>query len=152
MIINNRKDLDAAPQEVRDKFMNSLAGGINRWVWDGNDWVIQQDDSSITRYEFNLSDFPDAPIPEMPDYNPDEKALKQARESATLTRMAFMLALQEAGLYDEAEAAVDSDQIPKIAKIQWRNASVFKRMDETLVQFAAAMNYTDDQLDQIFGI
>ena len=50
MIINDRKDLDAAPPEVRKKFMTRLANGINRWVWDGNDWVIQQDDTTITRY------------------------------------------------------------------------------------------------------
>ncbi len=152
MIINNRKDLDAAPQEVRDKFMNSLSNGINRWVWDGNDWVIQQDDSTITRYDFTLADFPDAPTPEMPDYNPDEKALQQARESATLTRMAFMLALEEAGLYDEAEAAVDSEAVSKAGKIMWRNASVFNRMDETLNQFATSLGYTEQQMDQLFGI
>ena len=152
MIINDRKDLDAAPPEVRQQFMTRLANGINRWVWDGNDWVIQQDDSTITRYAFTLADFPNAPVPEMPDYNPDERALQQARESATLSRMEFMLALEEAGLYDEAEAAVDSDQVSKAGKIMWRNASAFNRMDETLVQFASTLGYTDEQMDQLFGI
>lgn len=74
------------------------------------------------------------------------------RRNASLSRMEFMLALEEAGLYDEAEATVDSDQIPKAAKIMWRNASAFNRMDETLVQFATSLGYTDEQMDQLFGI
>jgi len=80
------------------------------------------------------------------------KALEQKRNQASLTRMAFMLALEEAGLYDAAEAAVESDQVSKAAKIMWRNASVFNRIDETLTSFANQLGYTDAQLDELFGI
>jgi len=80
------------------------------------------------------------------------KLLQAEREQASLTRMAFMLALEEAGLYDAAEAAVESDQVSKAAKIMWRNASVFNRTDKTLTSFASQLGYTDAQLDAIFGI
>ena len=82
----------------------------------------------------------------------DKALLQEKRNNATMTRMKFMLALEEAGLYDEAEEAVDSEKVSKAGKIMWRNASVFNRMDETLVQFATALGYTEAQLDALFGI
>jgi len=81
-----------------------------------------------------------------------DKLLQSKRDRASLSRMAFMLALEEAGLYDEAEAAVESNQVSKTAKIMWRNASVFNRTDETLTSFASQLGYTDAQLDELFGI
>jgi exosome complex RNA-binding protein Rrp42 (RNase PH superfamily) len=80
------------------------------------------------------------------------KLLQAKREQASLSRMAFMLALEEAGLYDAAEAAVESDKVSKAGKIMWRNASVFNRTDETLTSFAEQLGYTDAQLDALFGI
>jgi hypothetical protein len=81
-----------------------------------------------------------------------DKLAQVKKDKASLTRMAFMLALEEAGLYDAAEAAVESDQVSKAAKIMWRNASVFNRTDETLTSFANQLGYTDAQLDALFGI
>lgn len=81
-----------------------------------------------------------------------DKLLQAKRDRASLNRMAFMLALEEAGLYDAAEAAVESDQVSKAGKIMWRNASVFNRTDETLTSFAEQLGYTDAQLDALFGI
>jgi hypothetical protein len=75
MIINNRKDLDAAPDAIREHFMTRLAGSINRWEWDGTEWKLVQDDSSIVKFDFTVADFPEPPVPEKPDYNPDEKAV-----------------------------------------------------------------------------
>lgn len=76
MIINNRKDLDAQPDDIRQQFIDKLAGSINKWDWQG-EWVLIQDTSSIDRFDFALSDFPDAPVPDKPDYNPDDKQAKQ---------------------------------------------------------------------------
>jgi len=81
-----------------------------------------------------------------------DKLLQAKRNQASLSRMDFMLALEENGLYDAAEAAVESDQVGKAGKIMWRNASVFNRTDETLVEFALQLGYTDAQLDIIFDI
>ena len=82
MIINNRKDLDAAPDDVRDRFLASLAGSINKYVWDGTDWVLEQNTAEIERFGFMLADFPDAPVPDKPTYNPDERALEQEANEA----------------------------------------------------------------------
>ena len=71
MIINNRKDLDAAPEDVRSEYMEKLAASINKYQWDGSDWVLYQDTSTVARFEFDVSDFPDAPVPTKPTHNPD---------------------------------------------------------------------------------
>jgi hypothetical protein len=90
MIINNRKDLDAAPDDVRARFMASLAGSINKYSWDGGDWVLQQDESTIGRFGFTAADFPDAPVPEKPDYNPDDRELEQEAKEIRNQRNALL--------------------------------------------------------------
>jgi len=92
MIINDAKDLNAAPADVRERFMESLAAGINRWGWDGNDWVLTQDTATIEKFGFTLADFPDAPTPEKPNYNPDQRQLEQEAEEARTQRNALLAA------------------------------------------------------------
>ena len=70
MIINNRKDLDAAPEDVRNEYTKKLAASINKYQWDGSDWVLYQDTSTVARFEFDVSDFPNAPVPTKPTHNP----------------------------------------------------------------------------------
>jgi len=90
MIINNRKDLDAAPDDVRERFVNALAGSINKYVWNGTEWTLEQNTSEIEKFDFSLDDFPDAPVPEMPAYNPDERALEQEAEEVRTQRDALL--------------------------------------------------------------
>jgi len=90
MIINNRKDLDAAPDDVRERFVNSLAGSINKYVWNGTEWTMEQNTSEIDRFGFTLADFPDAPVPNMPAYNPDERQLEQEADEARTQRDALL--------------------------------------------------------------
>jgi len=90
MIINNRKDLEAAPDDVRERFVNSLAGSINKYVWNGTEWTLEQNTTEIERFGFTLADFPDAPVPEMPAYNPDERQLKQEAEEVRTQRDALL--------------------------------------------------------------
>ena len=92
MIINDRKDLDAAPDDVRDRFLASLAGSINNYVWDGTDWVLEQNTAEIARFGFTLADFPNAPTPEKPNYNPDQRQLEQEAEEARAQRDALLAA------------------------------------------------------------
>ena len=105
MIINNRKDLDAAPDSVREQFLSRLASTINKYVWDGIDWVLEQDESSIARFEFTVADFPDAPVPEKPDYNPDERAREQEANEVRTQRDAL---LAETDWTQVADAPVDA--------------------------------------------
>jgi len=91
MIINNRKDLDAAPDHVREQFIARLAGSINRWEWDG-EWKLVQDDSTIVKFGLTVADFADAPVPEKPDYNPDERERDQLAKEVRDQRDALLAA------------------------------------------------------------
>ena len=106
MIINNRKDLDAAPDSVREQFLSRLASTINKYVWDGTDWVLEQDESSIARFEFTVADFPEPPVPEKPNYNPDQKALDAEADEVRSQRDALLTATDWTQVPD---APVDSD-------------------------------------------
>jgi len=90
MIINDRKDLDAAPDDVRERFVNALAGSINKYVWNGSEWTLEQNTTEIERFGFTLADFPDAPVPDMPAYNPDQRQLEQEAEEARTQRDALL--------------------------------------------------------------
>jgi len=90
MIINDRKDLDAAPADVRDRFLASLAGSINKYVWNGSEWTLEQNTTEIERFGFTLADFPNAPTPEKPNYNPDQRQLEQEAEEARTQRDALL--------------------------------------------------------------
>jgi len=90
MIINNRKDLDAASDDVRERFVNSLAGSINKYVWNGTEWTLEQNTAEIERFDFSLDDFPDSPVPEMPAYNPNERQLEQEAAAARSERNALL--------------------------------------------------------------
>jgi len=106
MIINTRKDLDAAPDHIREQFMQRLAGTINKYEWDGSDWVLVQDDSSIVKFDFTVADFPEPPVPEKPDYNPDQRALEQQANEARTQRDAL---LAESDWTQVLDAPVDGE-------------------------------------------
>jgi len=89
-MFNSRKDLDAAPAEQKEKFLGLLAASINKWSWDGVEWVLGQNTTEIEKFDFTLDDFPEAPIPEMPAYNPDERALEQEAEEVRTQRDALL--------------------------------------------------------------
>ena len=80
MLINTRKDLDAAPAEDRERFMVQLSGTIHKWRWSDTEWEQYADTSTIERFGFTLDDFPDAPVPAEPDYSPDEKEAEAERD------------------------------------------------------------------------
>ena len=74
--------------------------------------------------------------------------LEELRERATLSRMAFMLALDDMGELEAVQAA----DLPKRARIMFDNAQSFERMHPELLNLAAEMGYTDAQLDALFNI
>ena len=91
MIINDRKDLDAASDDARDRFLVSLARSINKYVWNGGEWVLEQNTTEIERFGFTLADFSDAPVPDKPTYNPDERALEQEADEVRTQRDALLV-------------------------------------------------------------
>lgn len=81
--INTRADLDAIKgTEQYDRFLRFLAGTINRWRWQGGEWVLTRRSAAIARFGYAVEDFPDAPVPDKPTDNPDEQALDAARDAA----------------------------------------------------------------------
>jgi hypothetical protein len=90
MIINDAKDLEAAPSDVRELFVERLADGINRWSWENGEWMLGQNTAEIEQFGFTLNDFPDAPIPDKPDYNPDERQLDQQAKEVRNERNALL--------------------------------------------------------------
>jgi hypothetical protein len=105
-------------------------------------WVDAPDDVSPATHEWDGAAL--VVKPTQPRTDP--------RASASLTRMEFMLALDAAGLLDDAEAFVAAADTPRQAKIMWSNASRFERSHPTLVAMATAMDLTDAQMDAVFGI
>ena len=91
MIINNRSDFDAAPAEQREQFMKRLALSVHKWRWTGSDWEQYENTDSINRFGFTVADFPDAPVPAKPDYNPDERALEQEADEVRTQRDALLV-------------------------------------------------------------
>jgi len=152
MIINDAKDLHAAPADVREKFMEQLAASINRWDWQNGEWVLIQDESTIAKFGFAATAFPNAPTPEKPNYNPDERALEQAREGASLSRADFKLGLWDMGELDAVKALMDDPATDPRIKIMWEDSGRFERMHPDLLQLAQVMGYTEDQLDELFGL
>jgi adenylate kinase family enzyme len=73
MIINTRTDLDNAPEEVRQKFIERLSYTIHSWQWQNEEWVEKISDNEISRFGFTLSDFPNPPKQPKPTNNPDEE-------------------------------------------------------------------------------
>ncbi len=152
MIINSRKDLDNAPADVRKRFVDQLGAGINHWDWQNGEWVSVQETATIERFGFTAADFPHAPVPEKPDYNPDEKAIQSERESARLSRAEFKLALLERNELDDVKAAMESPDADPRAVILWQDANTFDRTNADLLRLASDLGYTEADLDDIFGI
>ena len=116
MIINNRTDLDAAPKDVQEAFKQRLAAGINSWQWNGKKWVKVQNTETIERFGFTVADFPDAPVLEQPDYNPDEQEQERKQAEAVENRRQayiaesdpiFFMAQRGEATMEEWQAKVD---------------------------------------------
>ena len=104
-MFNSRKDLDAAPEEQKEKFLSLLETSINKWAWNGSEWEIQKNTSEIEKFDFGLSDFPNAPVPPKPDYNPDDREREQNAEEIRAQRNAL---LADSDWTQVADAPVDS--------------------------------------------
>lgn len=80
-MINSRKDYDNASPDEQQQFHRLLASSINKWQWEGDEWIIRQNTTTISRFGFAAEDFPEAPVPPQPDYNPDEREAQKNQES-----------------------------------------------------------------------
>lgn len=84
------------------------------------------------------------------DYTPEEIAqrLEQWRQSTSCTPFQGRMALADAGLLAQAQAAVDaSDEKTKVA---WEYALVWNRTSPMIEALGAALSLTDVQIDNLF--
>jgi len=118
MIINTKADLDAAPQEVQDSFLAKLAAGLYNWQWMDGQWELVAETAILEPFGFTVADFPNAPKPEKPDYNPDEReAQRKVDETIESRRNAYIAEADplffkwQAGEATEAEWKAKRDEI-----------------------------------------
>jgi hypothetical protein len=118
MIINTRADLDTLSAADQDVFKARLAAGIYNWQWVDGQWVLQENTTTLEQFGFTVADFPDAPKPEKPDYNPDEReAQRKAAEAQANRKSAYeqeadpLFFKWQAGEATEAEWKAKRDEI-----------------------------------------
>lgn len=78
--------------------------------------------------------------------------LQTARDNAKLTRADFKLALLERGELDAVKVAMSDPSADPRAVILWEDALEFRRTNKDLLALAAELGYTEEQLDDIFGV
>jgi len=75
-----------------------------------------------------------------------------AREGASLSRADFKLGLLEMGELDNVQALMDDPATDPRIKIMYEDSGRFDRMHPDLLQLAEVMGYTEEQLDELFGV
>ena len=84
----------------------------------------------------------DLQVFEMPVLRPESVSRRQARR-----------ALLKAGLLDQVDVAIDAIQdivTREAMRIDWQDATDFRRDNGTLIALAAALGLDDEQLDDLF--
>lgn len=77
-----------------------------------------------------------------------DKRLNTWRQSASCTPFQGRVALSDAGILSQVEAAISSaDEKTKVA---WEYALEWKRMSPMIVALATALNMTDEEVDNLF--
>ncbi len=133
-IVNTRVDLDAISGTPEyDGFMSMLRGSL--WRLEKDDtaraWIAVEDNSTIERFGFSRSDFPDAQPPEPPTYTlPLSKAQRIAAVTAEYS--AHMAELRDAWL-----AAAVADGENETAAKATITQSVAERKAEFIADVAA---------------
>ena len=78
----------------------------------------------------------------------EEWSLRKRREKMKVTRFQAKAALLQAGLLDDIQVAIDASEDPLIG-LAWSEAG-FERLNPFVMQMQAAIELTDDQLDNLF--
>jgi len=73
-------------------------------------------------------------------------------DRAKLSRADFKLALLERGELDAVKTAMTDPSADPRAVILWEDALEFRRTNKDLLALASELGYTEEQLDDVFGI
>jgi hypothetical protein len=141
-LINSRIDLDSikGTQEYT-AFMNVLAGSIWSVTRDDEEetWKLIQDTSTIERFGFSLADFPDAPKPELPIWEPIINNI------SSITKLQFVEWCEANNKLNELLTLLNSDSL---LKFKW-DAATSLEINNPLVIGAAQVLELDAQ--QVFN-
>lgn len=67
-----------------------------------------------------------------------------------ISRFQAFAVLEQYGRYDDAEAMIASPGTPKLAKLAWKSAQVFRRNSPLVASIGGALGLTSADLDQLF--
>ncbi|WP_404466268.1 hypothetical protein LG331_08260 [Vreelandella aquamarina] len=84
---------------------------------------------------------------------PEQRAQQQLtawRESATVSAFQAHQALDDAGYIEQVEAMMADPMTPVKTRRAWQMAQEFRRMSPTVLELAAAIGLTDEQVDDLF--
>ena len=145
-MINTRDDLDAllgTPE--RDAFMSMLAGTL--WRIERDDvakcWRAVEDDSTVARFGFARTDFPDAVPPGLPEY------VEPILPPISVTPWQIRKALNQLGLRATVEEAVAASTDYDL-KDAWQYAQEFVEDDPLVIKLCVAIGKTDAKRHALF--
>jgi hypothetical protein len=141
-LINSRIDLDSIKgTQEHTTFMNVLAGSIWSVTRDDEEetWKLVQDTSTIERFGFSLADFPDAPKPELPIWEPIINNI------SSITKLQFVEWCEANNKLNELLTLLNSDSL---LKFKW-DAATSLEINNPLVIGAAQVLELDAQ--QVFN-
>ena len=83
--------------------------------------------------------------------SPPPPTLEKNREAASLSRANFKIGLLDMGELQRVKDFIEQTNDQRII-IMWEDSNSFRRTHPDLLRLAGEMGYTDEQLDQLFGI
>jgi hypothetical protein len=75
---------------------------------------------------------------------------QRRREAMTVTNKQLRLALNDAGVYGDVDAAMAKSTNTTELEIYWNYSATINRLDPWIVAVAEGMGLTDEQVDSIF--
>ena len=132
--INSRSDLDSIKgTQDYDIFMNVLAGSIWSLAKDDEEetWKLVQDTSTIERFGFSLTDFPDPPKPELPVWEPIDNNVK------VITKLQFVEWCEANSKLADLQSLLASNDI---IKLKWDAATSLEITNQLVLDAAQAMS------------
>jgi len=144
-VINTRDDLNTLTGTPKyDEFMTNLRGTLWRLEKDDDTqtWVAVEDDSTIERFGFVRTDFPDVQPPELPTY------IAPVAEVFRCSPWQIRKALNAMSLRQAVEDAVAAST-DQTLKDGWEFATEFRSDDPFVLQMGAALGKSEAETTEL---
>jgi hypothetical protein len=74
------------------------------------------------------------------------------RQNITVTAFQAHAAIARSGLYDAVANLMQAPETPLEVKLAWEKAEEFRRLSPVVLEMAAKLNISEQQLDELFAI